>query len=241
MSCYITKLLPRGSYILSGAPFTTNSGRLRLKGPSSQLVSWKIALRPLQGHRQYWTKPPVGTSKEEPAGDKRRHYGSSPIQEGHRPRHRRYSEGGGDKEEARGKEGGQKETSLVREGHSEGGGTNGGQKGFWERVEHYMSRVFSPGMAVALCAALVVPFSITVYVSWNMRPSKVDQMRNQPIQDLLIGDVRRKVQCHEETEMNRDEIIASIQKYFIKPESGDNKKKFGPHGDWKIICYTASL
>ena len=53
MSCYIRKLLPRGSSILSGAPFTTSSSRPRLMGPPSQLVSRKIALRPVQGPRHY--------------------------------------------------------------------------------------------------------------------------------------------------------------------------------------------
>ena len=159
MSCYIRKLLPRGSSILSGAPFTTSSSRPRLMGPPSQLVSRKIALRPVQGPRHY---------------------------------------------------------SRQHNDDDDGGG---GGKGFWVIIKHYGSLFLSsPGALAASTFAL--------YIIWNIRPSRVNQRRNKPIDDLLVGDIPVSIFRHQ-MEIKREEIITSIKKEFIKPESSDDLKKFG--------------
>ena len=151
MSCYIRKLLPRGSSILSGAPFTTSSSRPRLMGPPSQLVSRKIALRPVQGPRHYSRQP-----NDDDVG-----------------------------------------------------------KGFW--------------VINILCLSyfLFGTLSLSAYVIWNIRPSRVNQRRNKPIYDLLVGPVPVTIKCGDETEIKREEIITSIKNKFIKPESSDDLKKFG--------------
>ena len=151
MSCYIRKLLPRGSSILSGAPFTTSSSRPRLMGPPSQLVSRKIALRPVQGPRHYSRQP----------------------------------------------------------------NDDDGGKGFW--------------VINILCLSyfLFGTLSLSAYVIWNIRPSRVNQRRNKPINDLLVGPVPVTIKCGDETEIKREEIITSIKNKFIKPESSDDLKKFG--------------
>ena len=151
MSCYIRKLLPRGSSILSGAPFTTSSSRPKLMGPPSQLVSRKIALRP-QGPRHYSRQP----------------------------------------------------------------NDDGGGKGFW--------------VINILCLSyfLFGTLSLSAYVIWNIRPSRVNQRRNKPIYDLLVGGISVRIESRVETEIKREEIITSIKENFIVPEkSCDDAKKFG--------------
>ena len=124
MSCYIRKLLPRGSSILSGAPFTTSSSRPRLMGPPSQLVSRKITLRPVQGPRHYSRQP-----------------------------------------------------------------NDDGGKGFWA-IKILFFELFLFG---------TVALSLSAYVIWNIRPSHVNQRRNKPIYDLLVGDVPVNMECRDET------------------------------------------
>ena len=125
-------------------------------GPPSQLVSRKIALRPVQGPRHYSRQP----------------------------------------------------------------NDDDGGKGFWVIIKHYGSLFLSsPGALAASTFAL--------YVIWNIRPSRVNQRRNKPIYDLLVGPVPVTIKCCDETEIKREEIITSIKNKFIKPESSDDLKKFG--------------
>ena len=153
MSCYIRKLLPRGSSILSGAPFTTSSSRPRLMGPPSQLVSRKIALRPVQGPRHYSRQP-----NDDDSGNKQEH-----------------------------------------------------------QYERFLVGVFG-----ALAAS-----TFALYIIWNIRPSCVNQRRNKPIYDLLVGPVLMDMECRVKMEINREEIIALIKNKFIKPESSEDIWKFG--------------
>ena len=153
MSCYIRKLLPRGSSILSGAPFTTSSSRPRLMGPPSQLVSRKIALRPVQGPRHYSRQ-----HNDDDSGNKQEHQ--------------------------------------------------------YER--------FSVGVFGALAAS-----TFALYIIWNIRPSRVNQRRNKPINDLLVGPIPVTIECGDEMEINRKEIIALIKNTFIEPESSEDRKQFG--------------
>ena len=170
MSCYIRKLLPlpRGSSILSGAPFTTSSSRPRLMGPPSQLVSRKIALRPVQGPRHYSRQP-----NDDDSGDKK--------------------------------------------GHRYGG------KEFWEIIKYYGGLFLTSGLAVSLLST----FSLSAYVIWNLRPSRVNQRRNKSINDLLVGPVPMDMECSAQMEINRKEVITSIEQELIKPKLSDRIKKFG--------------
>ena len=153
MSCYIRKLLPRGSSILSGAPFTTSSSRPRLMGPPSQLVSRKIALRPVQGPRHYSRQ-----HNDDDSGNKQEHQ--------------------------------------------------------YER--------FSVGVFGALAAS-----TFALYIIWNIRPSRVNQRRNKPIDDLLVGPVPVRIKHCDQMEIKREEIITSVQKHFIEKRSSDDYKQFG--------------
>ena len=190
MSCYIRKLLPRGSSILSGAPFTTSSSRDRLMGPPSQLVSRKIALRPVQGPRHYSRQP----NDDDDNGDKQKITLTPP---------RDYS----------------------RESDDRGGGGNPPPPplGFWEIIKYY-GRLF---LSSRLGKFLISTVSLPAYVIWNIRPSRINQRRNKPIYDLLVGPVPVTIECGDEMEINREKIITSIKNTFIEPQSSEDRKQFG--------------